>query len=406
MHYCFVVLLVSLKFASPSSEYWVILRVQNTTGLAPTSAQFRQLQSANSTKEWQCRSGANPITYPVEGGEQVMRAKSIDVEVGGYVVECLGLYVRVVVGQVVPLWDGEREQCPGYLSSTTELERQDSEGKQYFQFQPATLFHVYTSKPTKECSTLEPLRVPLPRIDLKFTNDTLVKCRVLSSRLDLLTCNMTVSGPQSEVIALAVGSKEVSIPGFIWNTELETITCSCECRMVRSYAGTDPVRSAKMDFIWRVNSNDSVIHNTLGVHGKPGTTHPKQGTLDQFGTNSDLDCTNHLSVICGLSAILIVVTIVMIFFVVKTNNLKRRLDRLMKARTYRPPPRRPRTPPKRDSAKPFDCYDHLHHLSSECHHYNTVCLKVSELQKHVKPAVYQRLRFDPSAEPAEQVATV
>ena len=123
MHYCFVVLLVSLKFASPSSEYWVILRVQNTTGLAPTSAQFRQLQSANSTKEWQCRSGANPITYPVEGGEQVMRAKSIDVEVGGYVVECLGLYVRVVVGQVVPLWDGEREQCPRHPRSRQQRSR-------------------------------------------------------------------------------------------------------------------------------------------------------------------------------------------------------------------------------------------------------------------------------------------
>jgi hypothetical protein len=44
-------------------------------------------------------------------------------------------------------------------------------------------------------------------------------------------------------------------------------------------------------------------------------------------------------------------------------------------------------------------------LSNECHHYNTVCLKVSELQKHVKPAVYQRLKFD-SGLPEDEVATV
>ena len=401
MHYRFVLLFATLSSVAPSSEYWVILRVQNSTGLAPTSAQFRHQLLANSTQEWECRSGANPITYPVDGGEFVMRAKSIDVEVGGYVVECLGLYVRVVVGQVVPLWEGESEQCPSYLSSTTELERTDSEGKQYFQFRPATLFHVYTSKPSKECATLEPLRVPLPRIDLKFTNDTLVKCRVLSSQLDLLTCNMTVSGPQAEIIALAVGSKEVSIPGFIWSTDIETITCSCECRIIRSYSVSDPVRKAKMDFIWRVNSNDSRSFNTQGK--QPETTYPRHWNLDQSKPESELDCKNYLIVICGLCAILVVVTVAMIFFVVKNNNLRKRLDRLMRARSYRPRPRP--TPPKNDSAKPFDCYNHLHHMSSECHHYNTVCLKVAELQKHVKPAVYQRLRFE-SGEPNEESATV
>ncbi|KAL5261372.1 hypothetical protein ACHWQZ_G007164 [Mnemiopsis leidyi] len=399
MHYRFVLLLASLYITTFSSEYWVILRVENSTNMAPTSAQFKQMQLANSSKEWECRSGANPITYPIEGKDMVMQAKSIDVEVGGYVVECLGLYVRVVVGQVVPLWEGEDEQCPGFLSSTTELERQDSEGTQYFFFRPATLFHVYTGRPSKECATLEPLRVPLPRIDLKFTNDTLVKCRVLSSRLDLLTCNMTVSGPKEQIIALAVGSKEVNIPGFIWSTDIDTITCSCECRIIRDYVVTNPVRQAKMDFIWRVNNSDK--YNT--DERKPETTYPRHWNLDQSGRESILDCKNHLIVICGLSAILIAVTITTIFFAVRANNLRRRLNRLMAVRSYRPPPRR--TPPKRDSAKPFDCYNHLHHLSSECHHYNTVCLKVSELQKHVKPAVYQRLRFE-SNEPNDESATV
>ena len=315
MHYGYVLLLASLNSVTASSEYWVILRVQNSTGLVPTSAQFREQHLATSTKEWNCRSGPNPITYLIEGVEQEFRAKSIDVvvEVGGYVVECLGLHVRVVVGEVVPLWEGENEQCPGYMSSTTELEWQDSEGKQFFQFRPATLFHVYASKPSEECATLEPLRVPLPQIDLKFTNDTLMMCRVRSTRLDLLSCNMTVLGPKDEVIALAVGTKEVSVPGYIWNTDIEIITCSCECRIKRSYTATDPARKAKMDFIWRVNSNKSDRFDTQSRDGKPEPTCQEHCKVDKSKTGSNIDCENHLIVICGLVFILIVLTIVITY---------------------------------------------------------------------------------------------
>jgi len=42
----------------------------------------------------------------------------------GSVVDCLGLHVRVVERAVVPGW--QETQCPGFLTSTTELERSET----------------------------------------------------------------------------------------------------------------------------------------------------------------------------------------------------------------------------------------------------------------------------------------
>jgi len=358
-----LLLLLCCRAALTEPRYYVVLRVPEPTQLEQLSAQFKLLQPVNSSTGWDCASGPNPIVYPAGAGHE-MRAKSIDVGVGS-VVECLGLQLRVVVVERATVWEGEGRECGGFLTSTTELERSEGNTTQYFQLTPTRSFHVYSTVPSGTCAPRALQYVESPDLGFSYLNNIPTTCNVLSTQLDELSCNMTITSRDDDVIATAIEATRVHIPRFIWNLKLNTVICSSVCEL-RDNSDTNSVPK-----------HNSLRYNTPE---NPNPTPEPFSSVERPGGPEN--CSIYIIVTCVMTALLFISTVTAIFFMNLSRDLNRRLGRL----GARPPA---------PSFHP-DIYRDVGSIRNECHHYNTVslrlaeCVEVGRTQTYERP-VYQKL---------------
>ena len=368
-----------LSGISTVPHYYIVVRLPEQGPPVPISAQFELHQPANSTRIWDCVSGLTPIEYP-NGEERVVKAQSIDMSVGD-MVECLGLSVRVVQSQHVPRWEGEDTSCPGLLTSTTELERTDSDSMttEYFKLAPLTSFHVFVSKPTDECITQHVQTVPAPELKFSYNPDkSLNSCEVNSQHLDLMTCNLTISSRDGDIISLAVGTPRIAVPQYIFTVGVEALVCQAWCEILGS--DTNVIQERSITF-----QNQS--HTSLAPE------------LETFQTPAPADpvCKDYLVGICVVSFFLLLTTITSFLLLNLTRDLRRKLARATGRRCRITGMKKPDGSP--GMLHPDVDYSRVHRITNECHHYNTLSLRLSDCGKESVTTksqtfpVYQKLCF-------------
>ena len=416
----------------PSPNYYIVLRVGNLSDLHDTSAQFKRVEKENSSLPWECHSGSNPIEFP-EGPGQIAKAKSIDLVPGRGEVRCLGLSVQVVERVRVSAWEGEAPQCPGYFTSTTQLDT-GSRGNATVKFEiiPKTLFHVYDRPPTEKCAVQETAFIKPPRVAFGYRGGRVSDCAVTGEHRMLLDCNMTIStGDGTDEIATAAGATAIKVPGFIWVMQVKRIECRCECRIKDNSSGQ--------------RRSDTLGYTVFSNYGEEGglvassTTSPNQ--LISGEGSSVL-----LVLVYVLAFLLFLTTITTVIFL----HVSRRLYRRLKAVGHEPQEVKSPLPSHRISTSHSPSfhrpsahhaptlhanhganttchaasrcrvnnsrrhlgastspacfteghYSTLHGFRNECHHYNTVSLRLSDCfelpgnksESKEKP-IYQKLNF-------------
>jgi hypothetical protein len=356
---------------------YIVVRLSDSDPLVPISAQFELHQPANSTRVWDCVSGLTPIEYP-KGDELVVKAQSIDMNVGE-VVECLGLSVRVVRSEHVPRWEGEDTTCPGLLTSTTQLERSDSGSTEYFRLAPPTSFHVFVSKPSAACIREHVQLIPPPELVFSYQNKALNSCEVDSQYLHLMTCNLTISTRGGDIISLAVGTPSILIPQYIFSVGVDALLCNCRCEILNS--DSKVVREKTITY-----KNESRI-----------SLPPELETYHTHAPSAPL-CKDLVIVICVISFFLLTVTMVTVFLLNLTRDLKRKLARATGRRCRITGMKKPPGTP--DQLRPDMEYSRVHRFTNECHHYNTLSLRLSDcgkdsvITKSQTFPVYQKLCFN------------
>jgi len=357
-------------------HYYIVVRLSDPAPLIPISAQFRLLQPSNSTRVWDCVSGLTPIEYAL-GEDKVVKAQSIDMSVGD-VVECLGLSVRVVQSEHVPRWDGEDTTCPGLLTSTSQLERSDSGTTEYFQLAPLTQFHVFISKPSDACVTEHVQIVPSPGLSFSYKDNTVHSCLVKSKHLDLMSCNLTISTREGDIISLAVGTPRILIPRYILDVGVEELLCNSRCEILNS--DTHVVREETIAY---KNHSYTFLPPELETYHTPAPTDPI--------------CKDFIITICVVSFFLLLTTITTVFLLHLTRDLRRKLARATGRRSRITGMKRPPGTP--DQLHPEVDYSRIHRITNECHHYNTLSLRLSDCGKESVTTksqtfpVYQKLCF-------------
>lgn len=377
----------------PPTKY-VILRVKDPATFQTTSAQFKLRQSANMPEEaWNCMDGPNPISYTVNRTMR-MRARSIDVKVGKSV-ECLGIRVSAVVGRLIPVWQGDAIHCPGLLTTSSDLEEKTYSTTIYFEFKPATQFQVYSSEPSAECASLEYQNVEHPRIKLRSVGRVLTSCSVVGEQLHLLSCNMTVTAGR-DLIAVAEDRKDIQVPGFIWKTDLNLITCKCECRIKGMREAATRTASANFTRSDVGNQEYSINNGDNDEDGYPSFSASNTPKRPTDSTNDKL-----LAVILSLSIMVVMMIIVSIFLFVTTRDLRIRLKKVRQDtiaaaggysfRNVSKLPHYATAPPggRMDTGRmESDIYSSLHCSHNDCRFYNHTNVKLPDF--HLRPATYER----------------
>ena len=411
----FIVLSVLLPLVTAVQKYYIILRVDNTTSLEKTSATFSREKPPNITLPWDCPSGHNPITYE----EHNFQARSIDLQ-NKAEIECLGLSLRVVESMVVAAWSGEEVKCPGYFTTTTQLERNDSVTIVEFKIMPEREFDVYTKTPTEECVRLDPVFVDHPQVTFTFTNDTVSGCHVVTQQPEQITCNMTISTGDGEVLSTATGATRINVPQFIWRVDVGIIECKCECKISKnSFKNT--------------TRRDRLRYTLPAAPVHPATTAPEHYT-------SSPQREVFLILVIVLSSLLFFFTITTFVFLHISRTLQRKLkeeEAVSSHYSSRPgsncaaaaghvpgncggsgypgsscatghPANKCRMKGGGSATVPpcFEGhYSTLHGFRNECHHYNTVSLRLTDCLELSRSkgdsgdkAVYQKLNYHTETE--------
>ena len=362
-----------LTLTSSTPHYYIIVRLLPSTADDPLSAQFKQIHSAEDSPEWECKSGLTPITYP-SGSEEQVQAKSMDLVVGSEV-ECLSLVVRVLVGKEVSLWEGDVSSCEkGFMTTTTELSRTEDGIAMFFKLIPDTFFSVYTSDPGVDCAKQVFKYINSPK--LAFENESILRCVVISNEVSHISCNMTISTSVDDVMALATSTTEIVVPTFVWKINVQTIICSCSCRIKEAYSASDTVRAVSLNF-------------TDPTHFLSDVLQPDEFQLPE---QQHLTPTNVILLSVGvLSALLLITIISTVYLAASARLLKRKLKRARECGSRHQGTSRP--PPSSSIPRPPGEYSHVHRVSNTCHHYNTVSLQLSD---YLPPAadmqpIYQKL---------------
>lgn len=407
-----VILLLPPYIAPTPNTYFIILRVKNTTSLEETSARFSREEQPNAKTEWECPSGPNPIIFE----DPHHQAKSIDLQNKEEVI-CLGLSLRVVESKEVAAWAGEEVKCPGYFTTTTQLEISENNTTVQFKMMPERGFDVYLKDPTADCVRLEAVYVDPPKVSFTFRNKTVSGCHVITQHPDQITCNMTISTGDGEVLSAATGATQINVPQFIWRVELQTIECACECRISRNSFKN----STRRDILGYALPNLPI---------EPATTSP-----EHFTSSPQREL--FLILVIVLSSLLFFFTVTTFVFLHVSRTLKRKLkeeEAVSSHYSSRPGSNYAATAPGHvpgncggsgypgsscatghpaskcrmkggSSATVPPCfeghYSTLHGFRNECHHYNTVSLRLTdclELSRSkgdsADKAVYQKLHYN------------
>ena len=357
-------------------HYYIVVRL-SADHPQPISAQFKLEQPYNSSRAWDCVSGLTPIVFPSGGHGRVVKAQSIDVRVGS-VVECLGLNVRVLQSVPVVRWQGEGSVCPGHITSTTQLERSDAATTEYFALNPVTTFHVFSTKPDMNCSVEEVQLIPSPSLIFHHQSNVPAMCSVLSPYLDILTCNLTVSVSNDDVIAVSIGAKSIKIPLYGWHIGIRNVNCTYQCRIHDS----DVTRTGSI-----ISRNTSAVPE-LAVYTAEDPSHPS--------SSGSRYPRRYIIIISVLAALLFISTLITIFLINLSRDLRRKLERLSGRRCRVTGARRLLPGPP----EPDLTYSRIHQITNACHHYNTVSLRLSDSSKDMEKSqtfpVYQKLSLNES----------
>lgn len=376
-------------------HHYIVLRVANLTNLWTTSAVFELTEPKNETRPWDCESGPNPISYNSTRPSYATRAKSIDLE-RRTKVKCLGFTVLLVEKRWVSTWIGDQPKCQGLEGSTSNYEvpaAKEADINLVFKFIPKLEFDVYNEEPSAECAKHDIVLVQPPRVSFTFTNGTLSGCEVISFQADLLYCNMSISMDNGDVVSMATGATKVYIPQFVTKIPVLQIECKCQCN-IKSNETSSGART------------DSVVYNGA-IHQQNETITTEPSLL-----SSDDNSAVILILVYVLAFLFVVSTIMTIVFLHVSRRLHKRLHKVLgDQRTVltetacgHPASRcRLREPRAASSATaPPACYEGhystLHRFRNECHHYNTVSLRLSDCielgRKVEEKPIYQKLNFN------------
>ena len=381
-------LLPALSLAVAQSHHFIVLRVDNITALSQTSALFELTEPINDTNPWNCKSGARPVMFKNDAEATRTRAKSIDL-VEEVDLECLGFTVQVMESERVSVWYGDETPCPGFMQTTDNLEVEEANKNISFKFMPSLAFDVYKDTPTDECARQETVLIRTPRVNFTFENGTVSGCYVVSPKSTLLVCNMSIITGEGDVVSMATGATFISIPKFVQTMSTSQIECTCECR-ISSNNTYSTTRKDTLPFTPRA------INETV-------TTAPE--LLTSKGNSHII-----LILVYVLAFLFFVSTIMTIVFLHVSRRLHKRLHRVLGEQrkvlsgACGHPASQCRMSQRvtGSATAPPRCYDGhystLHRIRNECHHYNTVSLRLSdciELRKDAddKP-VYQKLNYN------------
>ncbi|KAL5263004.1 hypothetical protein ACHWQZ_G008425 [Mnemiopsis leidyi] len=384
------VLLPVLSLAQ--SDRYIVLRVDNITALSQTSALFERTEPINNTEIWNCKSGPNPVKFTNADSITRTRAKSIDLE-QRVELECLGIRVLVREKKRVSVWYGDESPCPGFMQTTDNLvqEGENANITISFKFIPNLLFDVYNKAPTEDCAKQETVLIRTPRVNFVLENGTVSGCRVESPTAALLVCNMSIITGEGDVVSMATGATFISIPKFVQTMSTSRIDCTCECR-ISSNTTYSTTRKDTLPFTPRTHDNTSV------------TTAPAE-LLTNKGNSHII-----LILVYVLAFLFFVSTVMTIVFLHVSRRLHKRLHRVLGeqrkvlsgACSHPASQCRMSQRVTGSATAPPRCFDGhystLHRIRNECHHYNTVSLRLSdciELRKDAddKP-VYQKLNYN------------
>ena len=381
----FLALLPALSLAQ--SHHFIVLRADNITSLSQTSALFELTEPINNTQPWNCKSGQNPVMF--KNDVLATRAKSIDLE-QRVELECLGFSVLVMESERVSVWYGDETPCQGFMMTTDNLLVDDSNTTISFKFVPNLLFDVYEEEPTDECARQETMLIRTPRVAFTFENDTVSACHVESPRSTLLVCNMSIITGEGDVVSMATGATYISIPKFVQKMSMTQIECACECRI----SSNNSFSTTRKDIL---GFTPKALNETV-------TTAPSE-LLTSKGNSHII-----LILVYVLAFLFFVSTIMTIVFLHVSRRLHKRLHRVLGEQrkvlsgACGHPASQCRMSQRvtGSATAPPNCYDGhystLHRIRNECHHYNTVSLRLSdciELRKDAdeKP-VYQKLNYN------------
>lgn len=368
------------------SQHFIVLRVSNLTALSQTSAVFELTEPKDQIKAWNCKSGQNPVMF--KNDKFATRAKSIDLE-QRVALECLGFVVTVMESERVSVWYGEETPCPGYMTTTDNHEVEEPNKTISFKFMPNLPFDVYEEHPTAECARQEVVLIQTPKVKFKFENETVSGCFVETPRSSLLVCNMSIITGEGDTVSIAMGATYIPIPRFVQTMETSQIECVCECQ-ISSNSSYSTTRRDSLGFV-PYASNLTV------------TTAPE--LLTSKGNSQII-----LILVYVLAFLFFISTIMTIVFLHVSRRLHKRLHRVLGEQRKvlngacgHPASQCRMSQRVNGSATaPPHCFDThystLHRIRNECHHYNTVSLRLSdciELRKETddKP-VYQKLNYN------------
>ena len=374
------------------SDRYIVLRVENITALSQTSALFERTEPINNTQAWACKSGPNPVKFTNPDSVTRTRAKSIDLE-QRVELDCLGITVLVREKERVSVWYGDESPCPGFMQTTDNLvqEGENTNITISFKFIPNLLFDVYNEAPTEDCAKQETVLIRTPRVSFVFENGTVSGCRVVSPTATLLVCNMSIIAGEGDVVSMATGATFISIPKFVQTMSTPKIECTCECR-ISSNTSYSTTRKDTLPFTPRAPNNTLV------------TTAPAE-LLTTKGNSHII-----LILVYVLAFLFFVSTVMTIVFLHVSRRLHKRLHRVLGeqrkvlsgACSHPASQCRMSQRVSGSATAPPRCFDGhystLHRIRNECHHYNTVSLRLSdciELRKDAddKP-IYQKLNYN------------
>ena len=343
--------------SSNPPRYYIV--VQLTAPSPPVSGQFKLVSPINSSRPWDCQSGLTPITYP-GGSDLIVRAQSIDMHVGGGV-ECLGLSVSVVERLRVQRWQGEEGDCAAPLTVTTRLERSEAGSTEYFQLAPAAPFRVFASEPSGACAAQQVEEIAPP--GLRFGGNSTEYCAVVSEHLSLITCNLTITTDTGgEVVAIAVGATSVPVPRFLASISLLSVTCTCTCAI----RGTETPRTTSLSL--PLNTTQPIPVETAPV--PVPSYQPSRQQRIILGT---------------LSGFLSLFVVLSLYLLARNRALRRSLGRHTGLRS-------------RVTGLKKHQYGRVRHFTNECHHYNTLSLRLSDCKESCNKSqtfpVYQKLNYN------------
>eukprot|EP00116_Pleurobrachia_bachei_P007726 sb/3467988/ len=182
-------------------------------------------------------------------GERVLSGKSGSHSIKQIYILITNPPFTLVMGSSVFVWSDVVTECPGHVTTTTELIRRDTSSRETFRLTPTRSFQVYTTRPGDACARRQSIAVENPTLKFSYRgNHYPVSCAVVST-VRRLWCNLTVITGEGEVVALSHGNTNISIPSFVWRGAGDggngtiTATCRCTCQLSR---GAGPTRTAEL----------------------------------------------------------------------------------------------------------------------------------------------------------------